>query len=257
MVDCFILAGGVSPWLKELTGTQHRCLVRLGDKRIIDYLISALQKSGSIRRIVIAADKDALPELHATLPEDILLCEAAGDLPATAYTAAQALGEGSTAKLLGVCDDIPLLSPLAVREFLVDCDAYPAGELYYPIIPKEVCLASFPDAKRTYGRLAGGTYTGGNMMLVAKSVIPRGQAKAKEIFARRKSPLRLCNWLGWSFIIKLLMHRLTLTDAEKRTSELLEMNCKVIITRHAGVGMDIDKLGDLELAKKYLQQHQP
>ena len=253
MVDCFILAGGISPWLKELTGTEHRCLVKLGAKRIIDYIISALQKSGSIRRIVIAADKGALPKLRATLPEDILLCEAEGDLPATAYAAAKALGEDSTAKLLGVCDDIPLLSPIAVREFLADCNRYPSGELYYPIIPKDACLASFPEAKRTYGKLSGGTYTGGNMMLVAKSVIPRGQEKAREIFARRKSPLKLCNWLGWSFIIKLLTHRLTLTAAETRTSELLAMHCKVIITRHAGVGMDIDKPDDLKLAQKYLK----
>lgn len=253
MVDAFILAGGLSPWLKPLTGTEHRCLAKIGDKRIIDYIIDALQKSGSIRKIVVAARKEVLPELRATLPDDILLCEAEGDLPATAYAAAQALGEDSTEKLLGVCDDIPLLTPLAVREFLADCKRYPQGELYYPIIPKDACLASFPDAQRTYGKLADGVFTGGNMMLVAKKVIPPGQQKAKEIFARRKSPLKLCNWLGWSFIVKLLLHRLTVADAEKRTTQLMEMNCKAIITRHAGVGMDIDKPSDLELAKKYLK----
>lgn len=257
MVDCFILAGGVSPWLREAAGTEHRCLVRLGDKRSIDYIISALKKSGCIRRIAIAADKGALPELRATLPEDILLCEAAGDLPATACAAAQTLGEDSTEKLLGVCDDIPLLSPIAVREFLADCDANPQSALYYPIIPKDACLASFPQAQRTYGRLADGTFTGGNMMLAAKEIIFSKQQAAREIFARRKSPLQLCNWLGWSFIIKLLTHRLTLADAQQRTSELLDMSCKVIITRHAGVGMDIDKPGDLELAKNYLHQAQP
>ena len=257
MVDCFILAGGVSPWLKELTGTEHRCLVQLGDKRIIDYIISALKKSGCIRRIAIAADKRALPELRASLPEDILLCEAAGDLPATACAAVQTLGVDCTKKLLGVCDDIPLLSPIAVREFLANCDAYAAGELYYPIIPKDACLASFPKAKRTYGRLQDGTFTGGNMMLADKEIIFNRQQAAREIFARRKSPLRLCNWLGWSFIIKLLTHRLTLADAEKRTSELLDMHCKVIITRHAGVGMDIDKPTDLELAQQYLHQSKP
>ena len=89
-------------------------------------------------------------------------------------------------------------------------------------------------------------------MLVAKKVIPPGQLKAKEIFARRKSPLKLCNWLGWSFIIKLLLHRLTVAEAETRTSELMEMRCKAIITRHAGVGMDIDKPSDLELARRTL-----
>lgn len=251
-VDCFILAGGLSPWLKASAGTEHRCLAPIGQKRIIDYIIDALQKSGSIRHIIIAARKEALPLLEGTLPEGIQLCEAEGDLPATAYAAARALGAGSTEKLLGVCDDIPLLTPLAVREFISACQAQPAEELYYPIIPKDACLAQFPQAKRTYGRLRDGVFTGGNMMLVSKSIIPPGQQKAKEIFARRKSPLKLCDWLGWSFVLKLLLHRLTLAEAEKRTSELMGMRCKAIITRHAGVGMDIDKPSDLELARRTL-----
>lgn len=251
-VDAMLLAGGLSPWLKEIAGTEHRCLVKIGNKRIVDYIIDALQKSGSIRNIVIAARKEALPFLEGTLPEGVTLCQADGDLPSTAYAAARALGDSSTQKLLGVCDDIPLLTPLAVREFLAECHKYPEGELYYPIIPKDACLAQFPQAKRTYGKLADGIFTGGNMMLVAKKVIPPGQLKAKEIFARRKSPLKLCNWLGWSFIIKLLLHRLTVAEAETRTSELMEMRCKAIITRHAGVGMDIDKPSDLELARRTL-----
>lgn len=251
-VDCFILAGGLSPWLKELTGTEHRCLAPIAGRRIIDYILEALQKSGSIRRIIIAARKEALAHLAGTLPEGVLLCEAAGDLPATAMAAANALGTDSTEKLLGVCDDIPLLTPLAVREFISACQALPAEELYYPIIPKDACLAQFPQAKRTYGRLKDGVFTGGNMMLVSKNIIPPGQKKAKEIFARRKSPFKLCDWLGWSFVLKLLLHRLTLAEAEKRTSELMEMRCKAIITRHAGVGMDIDKPSDLELARRTL-----
>ena len=85
------------------------------------------------------------------------------------------------------------------------------------------------------------------MMLMAKEIIPGGQQKAREIFARRKSPLKLCNWLGWGFLIKLLCHRLTVADAETRTSALLEMRCKAIITRHACIGMDIDKPSDLDL----------
>ena len=93
-------------------------------------------------------------------------------------------------------------------------------------------------------------------MLMAKKIMPQGQQVAREIFARRKSPLKLCNWLGWSFIIKLLLHRLTIADAEKRTSELLHINCKAIITRHAGIGMDIDKPADLELAAQYVTKHE-
>lgn len=250
--DAFIVAGGLSPWLKDLSGTEHRCLVPLGDKRIIDYIIEALQKSGCIRRIVIAAHPKALPILAATLPKDILLCKAEADLSTTTYAAANALGIDSSEKLLGVCDDIPLLTPQAVRDFLAACNEYPSAQLYYPIIPKKICLKEFPQAKRTYANLKDDTFTGGNMMLMSKNIIPHGQKKAREIFILRKSPLKLCLWLGWSFIFKFIFRCLTVANAETRTSELLEINCKAIITHHVGIGMDIDKASDLLLAEKYI-----
>lgn len=252
--DAMILAGGTSPWLQQAAGTEHLCLAQLEGRRLVEHIIDALQSSGCIRRIAVATMPEAVAQLRGTLPKDIVLCEAERDLPATAYAAARALGEDSTAKLLGVCVDIPLLTDAAVRYFLEQCERYPEGQLFYPIIPKEICLRDFPQAKRTYGRLSDGLFTGGNMMLVAKDVIPRGQAKAKEIFARRKSPLQLCNWLGWSFIIKLLLHKLTIQEAEARTSALLEMHCKAIITPHSGVGMDIDKPEDLRQAAAFLSK---
>ena len=129
-IDAFIVAGGISPWLQACAGTEHRCLAPLGDKRLIDYIIAALFGSGRIRRIAVAARPEALPLLEGTLPDNVLLCKAAGDLPATAAAAAQALGPDAGEKLLGVCDDIPLLTPLAVRDFLAACNASPEGQLY-------------------------------------------------------------------------------------------------------------------------------
>ena len=72
-IDAFIVAGGLSPWLKSYAGTEHRCLAPLGDKRLIDYIIAALQGSGRIRRIVVAARPEALALLEGTLPADVLL----------------------------------------------------------------------------------------------------------------------------------------------------------------------------------------
>ena len=65
-IDAFIVAGGLSPWLKSYAGTEHRCLAPLGDKRLIDYIIAALQGSGRIRRIVVAARPEALALLEGT-----------------------------------------------------------------------------------------------------------------------------------------------------------------------------------------------
>ncbi len=250
--DAFILAGGRSPWLKDVCGTQYCCLAEINGRRLIDYIIAALQSSGCIRRIVVAAAPEALALLEGTLPSGVRLCPAEATLPATACAAAGLLGADSTPRLLGVCDDIPLLTAEGVQDFLSQCGLYPAGQLYYPVIPKEICLRSFPGAKRTYGVLKEGAFTGGNMMLVDKSVIYQAQDKAEEIFALRKSPLRLANWLGWVTILKALLHILTIEAIERRFSEIVGINGKAIVTHHAEIGMDVDKPDDLQLAKRYL-----
>lgn len=251
--DAFIVAGGRAPWLKEAAGTDIRCLAPLHKKRMLDYVLQAMLESKRFRNIVIAVEADAIPLLEGTLPANVSLCAAGTDLPSTCIKAAEVLTKDDNIKILGVCDDIPLLTPAALNDFLDQCESCSEGELYYPIIPKDACLKAYPEAKRTYGKLADGTFTGGNMMLASKKVIVACQSKAEEIFERRKNPLKLGSWLGWSFILKLLLHLLTVAAAEKRTSELLGVKCKAIITPYPEIGMDVDKPADLQLAEKYLQ----
>ncbi len=251
--DAFIVAGGRAPWLKEIAGTDIRCLAPLHNKRMLDYILGAMLASKRFRHIVIAVDEAAIPALEGTLPEGVSLCAAGNNLPSTCIRAASTLTNDENVKILGVCDDIPLLTPEGINDFLNQCEKHPLAELYYPIIPKSDCLKSYPEAKRTYGKMADGVFTGGNMMLAPKRVMVHCQTKAEEIFERRKNPLKLGSWLGWSFILKLLLHLLTVSDAEKRTSELLGVRCKAIITPYPEIGMDVDKPADLQLAEKYLQ----
>lgn len=246
--DAVILAGGRAPWLREAQGTDIRCLAKIKNKRILDYLVDALRESCRVNRIMVAGPVAELSKEE--LPAGVELCDAAGDMPSTAVHAAKVLG--TTGKIFYVCDDIPLLHGAAIRDFLDQCEAAPQGQAYYPIIPKEVCLSDYPAAKRTYAKLADGTFTGGNMMIVDTEIMDLGLAKAREIFALRKNVWKLCRWLGFGFIFRLLIHSLTVADVERRTTELLELNSKAIISKYAEVGMDVDKMADLELVEKYL-----
>lgn len=63
------------------------------------------------------------------------------------------------------------------------------------------------------------------MMFMHKNIISIGQEKAKELFKLRKSPLKLANWLGWSFIFKAIFHCLSIKNAEER----FQSSCKLIV----------------------------
>ena len=253
--DAVILAGGRAPWLKELCGTELRCLAPLNGRRMVDYISEALLASGRVRRIVLAANADALPELAAALPPQVSLCEAAGDMPSTAAAAVNSLGKDCSENIIFACDDIPLLTAAGVQDFIQQCERVPGKGIYYTIIPKDACLKSYPDAKRTFGTVTDGTFTGGNLLLVGREVVLNSQKLTREIFALRKSPFALANWLGWSFILKSVFRRLSINEAEKRFSHIMHTPSKAIITNFAEIGMDVDKPEDLRLIEKYLTKN--
>ena len=253
--DAVVLAGGRAPWLKELCGTEHRCLAPIAGRRMLDYILDALQKSGRVQRIVVAADAEAIAQLEGTLPANVTTCPAESDMPATAYAAVMALGESGSQNVLFACDDIPLLTAAGVQDFAQQCEAIPGKSIYYTVIPKEACLERYPDAKRTYGTVTDGTFTGGNLLLVSKEVVLNSQKLSREIFSLRKSPFALANWLGWSFILKAVFRRLSINEAEKRFSHIMHTPSKAIITTFAEIGMDVDKPEDLRLIEKYLTKN--
>lgn len=237
--NAVILAGGKCPWLQNIANTDIPVFAEIGGKKVIERLIDAL-KIGRINRIMLAGAEYGGLE-HAP---------AGADLPETSALAAEALAEDKD--ILFVSGDLPLLTPAAVNDFLSRCERIPGGKLYYPVIPKDAVLDKYPGAERTYGTVTDGIFTGGNIMLLDPSVIPAGLKKAKEIFLLRKSPFALCTWLGWSFIFKVLFHRLSAKAIEDRVTGILGFPCRTIVSDFAEIGMDMDKPQDFYLAAKYL-----
>ena len=237
MYNAVILAGGKTPWLQKAVGTNIRALAPLGGRRMVEYIIDALDQSGQIGRIIVAADGSQWEA--AVLPQRAeLVAVESSSMPETAAAAAALLPANS--KILFVCDDIPLLTSAAVQDFLKQTEAVEA-DAYYPVIPEADCVKAFPGAERTYVTLPEGRFTGGNMMLLNADVISGGVIKAKDIFARRKKPWELCGWLGFGFVLKFLLHRLTLSDIELRASELLGFSGKAVVSHYPEIGMDVDK----------------
>lgn len=248
--NAIIFAGGRSPWLKEIAGTDVRCLARLNGKRILDYIVEALRESGRIKRIILSISPEAMA--NEEMPAGVELCPAEPTLAENVHKGLRMLGfKGNT---LYVSDDIPFLHGAVVNDFLDKCEADPGGDFYFPLVPKEVSEATFPGAKRTYGKILEGAFTGGNIILMNPEVVPATTERGKEVFAKRKSPLALAKMLGASFILKFIFRRLSLKDIEKRGSEVIGFDGRAVISSFAEIGMDVDKLVDWELAKKYLER---
>lgn len=245
-VNTIVLAGG-RPEALGIEDLEAKSLIEVNGQALVSYVLRGLRQAQTIGKIVVVAPFDAAGYQWSTYADD---CIAAGnDLMANVSRGMSALGAHG---LVLVCSsDIPLINGAAVDDFVERCrDSQ--GEFCYPIISKEVMIAAFPETKRTYAVLKDGVFTGGNLGLVSGEVFAANYDLFAQAYASRKSPARLFRMLGLPFILKLLLRSLTIREAERRCSKLLNADAKAIMTPYAQIGIDVDKKEDLELVKGVL-----
>lgn len=244
--DAIVLAGS------SQTGSlqPNRALIPIGEKLMVQYVVTALKEAPSVGRIAIVGPVDELKAIYGEHPR-IVLAEQGDTQISTLLNGVKALRPKDEDRIIVATSDIPLLSSEAVEDFLQQC-AQREGDVFYPIVPKEINERRYPGVKRTYVRLRDGVFTGGNLFLIRAGIIEPCAAKAEELVRLRKSPLALSCQIGPLFIVKYLLHRLSLRETEMKFSKLLGIRGYGIISNYPEVGIDVDKPSDLELVKRIL-----
>lgn len=249
--DAIILAGSSQAGaLKEYSQVENEALIPIGEKLMVQYVINALREVTAINKIVVVGP---VQELQPLYQEDtrIILAEQGDTQINTLLNGLKALRPNPDQMIVVATSDIPLLSSEAVEDLLQQCGER-EGDLFYPIVPKEINEERFPGVRRTYIHLRDGIFTGGNLFLVKASIIEPCAAKADELVRLRKSPLALSRQIGLMFIIKYLLQCLSLRETEIKFSRLLGITGFGIISQYPEIGIDVDKPGDLELVRRIL-----
>ncbi|MFZ5592589.1 MAG: hypothetical protein ACOY81_12390, partial [Bacillota bacterium] len=83
-------------------------------------------------------------------------------------------------------------------------------------------------------------------------ILPRCLERGRQLVAARKSPLRLAGLVGWGFLLRFLLRRITLAEAERKVSQLLGVEGAVVLCSDPEVGVDVDKPSDLLLVRRVL-----
>ena len=247
-MKAFILAGGKDNI--DYEGCNNKALLPIGDKLMVEYIIEALRKSKFIDGIALIGDQKILRDkLDLDKDRDIILEEEKEMVDNVIKGLNYFIQEE---RLLLITSDIPFITSDAIDHFIqVSLDS--GGNFTYPIIREETIVEKYPDMKRTYIRLKEGKFTGGNMSLIDPSIGQSLYDMAKYMIENRKKPWRMVKILGGGFLAQLLVGTLTIEKLENRLGSLLNINPKAIITPYAEVGNDVDKVGDIERAGKYLR----
>lgn len=247
-VNAIVLCGAPNTGpLKEADPAPNEALIPIAGRPMVQFVIDGLRQSGRVGRILLVAPPGVL-EPHVQ-GEDLEFVPARGHIVDNVQAGVERLP--MTEKVLIASCDIPFITGSIVNDWIESCSTRDA-DLYYPIVERAATDARFPGVKRTYVTLKEGTFTGGNIFMVNPRIVEPCSPRVRRFLDYRKSPLKLAGLLGWTFILRLLLKSLRLYQLEAKVSEVWGLRGAVIVCPHPEVGVDVDKPGDLRLARATL-----
>jgi GTP:adenosylcobinamide-phosphate guanylyltransferase len=251
-VDAIILAGALNTGaLQSVSSARYEAEIEIAGRPMADYIIAALREVSEIERIVVCGPETAVSDTARSLVYKRV--EPGATLVDSMINGLNMLDVSGS--VLIVTADIPLLTGVAVRDFLKKCRRR-KGDIYYSFISKDNCEKKYPGVTRTYVKLRDGIFTGGNIVLISEKVIRENAAMLKKAVSMRKKPLQLCKILGWKIFFNLLLGNLTIAQIEKRVTKIFHFVAVGVVSDFPEIGIDVDKPSDLKLAKDILAQSQ-
>ncbi|MCP2240424.1 nucleotidyltransferase family protein [Thermoanaerobacterium thermosaccharolyticum] len=239
-MNALILAGS--------TGDEklpEKALIKIKDRYMISYVIDALRGSGKVDKIAVVGDREKLQCIDGI---DILI-DHGNSIIENVVKGIEPFKNDRRVLIL-TCD-IPMLTKEAVIDFVEQSESLNA-DLCYPIVKREDNERKFPDAKRTYAKIKEGTFTGGNIFYINPQIVDACIEAAKQFIAFRKKPWKLGQLLGFKILILFAFGRVTISQLERKVSELFNINAKAVISKYPEIGNDVDKDEDVEMANKYI-----
>ena len=229
--------GGGGDALAQRAGVAAKALAPLQGRPMAAYVLDALAASHCTEHITYVGPIEGLePAWDAHVPAGSRLA----DSLALGFGAALAQAPGR--RLLALTADIPWVTASAVDTFVSGAEVV---DLVYPVIPRAVAEAQFPNQERTFVKVHDGHFTGGNLVLLSPQTVPVLLSFVDRLYRGRKNPLALASLFGYDIVAKLLMGRVRIAELEARAARILGISVSAYISQDASLGADVDKLEHL------------
>jgi len=244
-IDAVVLAA--RPNTAKLAPESHELFeanINIAGRTMLSYVLSAIRGIPEVSRIFLVGQEESLKRYE---DEKTLLVPSGSDL---LDNIKRGLQRAETEFILVSSSDIPLITKEILADFLCQCLSSRL-DFMYPISRKEDCERKYPGVRRTYVKLKDGTFTGGHLFFVRKSVVARAWPMIEKMIKYRKSPLKMASILGFGFLFKVALGVYGLRKIEEYVGKLFGISCKAVISPPE-IGIDVDKPADLELCQRVL-----
>ena len=255
-VGCVIAAG--DPLDKRDPVAAHvgepcKAMVCLRDKRLVEYVIDAVQHTERITQTVVIGCQALEPILDSYgIP---WLAGRAGMLD-NFMEGSRYLFETylTIDRVLITMADIPLLTPPHL-DWFIDACATTDHDFYWAIIRKDTMQQRFPDSRRTYARASDGAFCSGDLLLVRRTAFRTFITHSEYwnwAIQNRKSVWPMLFKFGLRSWVRFLIGRITVSEIEQALQDVFGIRVRAVISPYAEHGMDIDKPFQLEIVAREL-----
>jgi molybdopterin-guanine dinucleotide biosynthesis protein A len=241
-----IVLAGQRPGVDRLAahfGGDLKALVEIGSEPMVSHVIRTLHSAPSIGRILVLAQE----------PERLLEAVDAGGGAHFSQSLAgisasiKAVAGTSAAPwpVLVTTADHPLLTPAMVEAFLIDSTG---ADLSVALVEKQVMIAQFPHAKRTWLKFRDGHWSGANLFALSNDRV----SPALDLWAAaeqdRKQAWKLFLHFGPWLALRAITRTIGLSDALKKAGQRLGLSVKLVAMGDPVAAIDVDKPEDHALA---------
>jgi len=244
-VDAVILAGGDGEVIDP--SQRFKGLVPIAGKPLVEWVIDAFRSAERINEIAVVIP--TAENLGSWVDKVDKLVVSDRDFMDNTIAGAAAFRVDRP--VIIATGDIPLLTGPAIDEFIA-AGLATGAEFVYPLVHREAVEGSYPGAERTYFRLKGGRFTGGNAMMVDPKLLPAARTLGQRLFNDRKNAVALVRTAGFGFVIKFVLGQLVPDDLADKIRELLGGTGAAVVLDDASIAMDVDKPADLVLVERIL-----
>jgi CTP:molybdopterin cytidylyltransferase MocA len=247
-LQAIITAGGrLPPELHEHSSSRVKALLKLHERTLLDYSVSALQEAGIFERMVVVGND----EVSAATPAGFEYVEERDSLVGNIQAGFEFLG-GRTHDYLLFSPDLPFVSAEAVRHFAAtaarECD------LGFAYVTRDDFLAHFPGSPNRFEKVNGMEMTLGSCVYMSGTMLGTNIPLVHDFYRMRRSPFKLAMLLGFPVTWSFITGKLRLDLLEQRFAQLTGGRVKALRVEHAGIAYDIDSLANYMHALEVLQQ---
>jgi GTP:adenosylcobinamide-phosphate guanylyltransferase len=246
-VDAVVLAGGDGIVIDPIC--RFKGLLPICGRPMVEWVVDALRQAGTVAEIAVVVP--TAEDIGAWVDKVDKLVVSDREFMDNVLAGVDSFR--ADRYVLVATGDLPMLTGHAIDTF-VEAALAAGADFSYPLVPKEDMTAAFPGGQRTYFKLKSGSYTGGNVALVAPHAAEGNRAVGQQLFELRKSALSLVRLLGVRFAVKFVLGRLEPREVEDKMKELIGCTGAAILVHDASIGMDVDKPSDVALVEVMLEK---